>query len=68
MTAECTQAVAHYAALAKKPGWYAYACDQVHKLEADKSGLFRGIKEEFVRLLKAAKFVVPANERGEWWK
>ena len=61
-----TDTAAHYSALAKTSGWYAYARDQVHKLEADESGLFTGLRAAVANSL--TNFDVPKDERGEWWK
>jgi hypothetical protein len=59
-------AVTHYTELAKKPGCFAYARHQVHKLENDEAGLFAGIRAKVAQNLTG--FEVPRAERGEWWK
>lgn len=57
--------VAHYTRQARTPGWYAYSRHQVHQLDADKSGLYTGLRAAVAQNLTG--FVVPQNERGEWW-
>lgn len=59
--------LAHYVKFAQQKGWYAHSRDQVHKLDADESGLFRGIRAEVAKQLTAVGFVVPRDERWEWW-
>ena len=61
------EAITRYTALAQEKGWYAYSRGEVHKLEEHDSGSFRGIRFEVARLIKAAGFEVPQDERGEWW-
>lgn len=60
-----TDAEAHYTALAKTKGWFAYARGEVHKLEADEIGLFAGLRAAVAKNM--AGFQVPKDERGEWW-
>jgi hypothetical protein len=57
--------VAHYTRQARTPGWYAYSRQRVHELDADKSGLFAGLRAAIGRNLNG--HFVPKNERGEWW-
>jgi hypothetical protein len=56
---------AHYTRQARTPGWYAYSRRQVHELDADKSGLFAGLRAAVAKNLTG--FAVPQNERGDWW-
>lgn len=55
--------VAHYTALAQQKGWFAHARGEVHKLDA---AMLPGIRAMVAKNLDG--FVVPADERGEWWK
>ena len=57
--------LAHYTRQARTPGWYAYSRQRVHVLDADKSGLYTGLREAVAQNLNG--HVVPQNERGEWW-
>lgn len=59
------KAVAHYSRRARLKGYYADTRFQVHALECDDSGLFRGIRKAVAESLVG--FVVPPDERGEWW-
>ncbi len=59
-------AVSHYTQLATTKGWYAYIRAEVHRLNADQSGLFTGLRALVATNLKG--FEVPQDERGEWWK
>lgn len=57
--------ITHYTRQARTPGFYAYARHRVHQLDSDKSGLYTGLRAAVAQNL--AGFVVPKNERGEWW-
>ena len=59
------QVAAHYSRLAMTKGYYAYARQEVHQLDSDTSGLYTGIRAAVGKNL--AGFVVPKDERGEWW-
>ena len=61
------EACDYYAEMVQRKGWYAYARAEVHKHEEDECGLYRGIRFEVARRIKAVGFVVPMDERGEWW-
>jgi hypothetical protein len=52
---EFDRAAAHYAFLARQPGWIDYARHQVDELENDKSGIYSGLKDEVRKRLEQAK-------------
>tara|TARA_R110000822_G_scaffold309150_1_gene438157 strand:+ start:34 stop:279 length:246 start_codon:yes stop_codon:yes gene_type:complete len=53
----------HYSRLAVQKGYYAYARQEVHELDADP--LYRGLRAAVADNIKG--FVVPLDERGQWW-
>ena len=55
----------YYSARAMKQGYYADTRHRVHQMEADRSGLYTGLRAAVAQNL--AGFVVPKDERGEWW-
>ncbi len=57
--------VAHYAALARRPGWYAYVRQQVRSLDAHPSGAFAGLHRTVASTLVG--FVPVAGEASTWW-
>lgn len=56
------KSIAHYTDFAQRKGWYAHSRDQVHKLDKQLPGLRAAVAKNL------DDFVVPADERGEWWK
>ena len=58
-------AVAHYSRRARLKGYYADTRFQVHALESNECGLFKGIRAAVGKSLVG--FVVPVDERGDWW-
>ena len=62
---ELPKAIEWYSRRARMKGYYAESRFQVHALEADESGLYRGIRAAVAASLIG--FVVPDDEKGEWW-
>jgi hypothetical protein len=58
-------AIEHYSRLARVKGFYAQARHEVHQLDVDRSGLYQGLRAAVGKSLVG--FVVPPDERGEWW-
>lgn len=63
------EAVAHYAQLAMKPGFWAQAQHQVKVMEADQhaQGLWGGLHAQVAARVKAAGFKPAKDELGSWW-
>lgn len=59
---------AWYTRLATRPGWWAYAQHRVRELDADPTGLFRGLHAQVAAQVRATGYRPAAAERGEWWK
>ena len=57
--------IAHYSERAMKKGYYADTRHRVHQLDSDQSGLYAGMRAAVGKNLVG--FVVPQDERGEWW-
>lgn len=45
----------HYVKLGQQKGWKAYVWGQIQELDNDTSGLFKGIKEEFLAEMNRIK-------------
>jgi hypothetical protein len=57
----------HYASLAQRPGWWAYAREQVIAMEGGFSGAWVGLRALVGQRIKSAGFKPAQNEAGEWW-
>lgn len=44
--------LAHYVSLASEPGWKDYAWKRVQELDADRTGMWAGIKDDLVAAMK----------------
>lgn len=45
----------YYVELAQKPGWKAYVWKEIQDMDIDHSGLFTGIKSDFLAEIEKAK-------------
>ena len=59
---EFERAAAHMTRLATTPGWWQYTRAEVQLLEADESGMYRGLRAEVAKRIKEAGYRPPAHE------
>lgn len=60
--AEFNSAVNHMARLAMTPGWWQYTRAEVARMDADKSGLWRGLRAAVGERIKEAGYKPPPHD------
>lgn len=60
--------LARYTRMATTPGWWANAQAAVRRLDADPSGLYRGLYRQVAARVLALGYRPASAELGRWWE